>query len=86
MGTGTLPFTKLGVKAEQMILFSWFRAALHPLALGHEFDTLVHFGNEYDFRFLLNFNDFLPTVLGKKYTWAHISTIARTINIINEPA
>jgi hypothetical protein len=63
MGTRTHPFTKLGVQAEQMILFSWFRAALHPLALGHELDTLVHFRNEYDFRFFFNLNDFLPTIL-----------------------
>jgi hypothetical protein len=75
MRTSTLPFTKLGVKAEQMTLFSWFRATFHPLALGHELNALVHLRYEDDFRFLLNFNDFLSAVLGKEDTWTRVSTI-----------
>lgn len=52
-----------------MILFSWFRASFHPLALSHKLDALVHLRNEDDFGFLLNFNDLLSPVLGEEDTW-----------------
>jgi len=72
MGTRTFTFAELRVKAEQMILFSRFGASFHPLALSHELDALVHLRNEDDFRFLLNFDDLLSTILGEEDAWAHV--------------
>lgn len=73
MGTRTLPFAKLGVKAKQMILLSRFWTAFHPLALSHELDALVHFRNEGNFRFLFNFDNLLSAIFGKEDTWQRVS-------------
>jgi hypothetical protein len=86
LGTRTLPFTKLGIKTKQVVLFSWFGAAFHPLALSHELDALVHFRNECNFRFLFNFNNFLSAVLRKEDTWKRLSTRSLTRNIAKAPA
>jgi len=70
IGARTSTFGQLGVKAKKETLLPAFWAAFHPLALSHEFDRLIGFGQVSGFRLLFHLDYFLASLLGKKYTWS----------------
>ena len=64
--------TEMIIRAEKKTLFASFRAAPHPLALGHKFDILVRFRYKDNIRFFLYLDNFFPSVLGKEYACGHL--------------
>jgi hypothetical protein len=54
---------KQRIKAEQEALLPTLRTTFHPLALRHEFHSLVHFENKDNLWFFFHLNYFLVTFL-----------------------
>ena len=68
MWTWAVPFTELLIQAKKESLLSAFWTALHPLALGHEFDTFIRIWDICFFRFLFDLYDFFTSILGEEDT------------------
>jgi len=65
-GTGAVALDKLRIQTKQKALLAAFRAALHPLILGHQLDAFAHRRDVLRLRLFFNLDHFLAPVLGKE--------------------